>query len=126
MLEGHFILLLEGSLSGDCDMEKNGKWSCIYAIGSQEYQMVCTRHDIASTDVGSLKANLLHMKALSTTKAEYMTFTEAWKKEIWLKGLLTESRYELRLVAGIATCALVKGGSQYVVSTQVEITTYRY
>nr|GEW87262.1 hypothetical protein [Tanacetum cinerariifolium] len=37
---------------GDCDVEKNGKWSCIYAVGSQEYQMVCTRLDIASADVG--------------------------------------------------------------------------
>ncbi|GJW48600.1 hypothetical protein Tco_0080246 [Tanacetum coccineum] len=53
-LEGHFILSLEGSLSGDCDVEKNGKWSCIYAVGSQEYQMVCTRLDIASADVGLL------------------------------------------------------------------------
>nr|GEY17336.1 reverse transcriptase domain-containing protein [Tanacetum cinerariifolium] len=44
----------------------------------------------------SLKANLQHMEALSTTEARYMMFTEAWKKEIWLKGLLTESRYELR------------------------------
>nr|GFB54105.1 hypothetical protein [Tanacetum cinerariifolium] len=35
----------------DCDVEKNGKWSCIYAVGSQEYQMVCTRLDIASADV---------------------------------------------------------------------------
>ncbi|GJW67458.1 zinc finger, CCHC-type containing protein [Tanacetum coccineum] len=42
----------EGSLSGDCDVEKNVKWS--YAVGSQEYQMVCTRLDIASTDVGML------------------------------------------------------------------------
>nr|GEX02929.1 hypothetical protein [Tanacetum cinerariifolium] len=32
-----------------------------------------------------------YMEALSTTKAGYMMFTEAWKKEIWLKGLLTES-----------------------------------
>ncbi|GKB06416.1 retrovirus-related pol polyprotein from transposon TNT 1-94 [Tanacetum coccineum] len=39
---------------GDCDVEKNGKWSCIYAVGSQEYQMVCTRLDIASIDVGML------------------------------------------------------------------------
>ncbi|GJZ58811.1 hypothetical protein Tco_0614627 [Tanacetum coccineum] len=78
-----------GSLSGDCDVEKNGKWSCIYVVGSQEYQMVCTRLDKASTDVGSLKGNLQHMEALPTTKAGYMTFIEAWKKEIWLKGLLT-------------------------------------
>ncbi|GKF95348.1 hypothetical protein Tco_0288083, partial [Tanacetum coccineum] len=52
LLKGHSILSLEGSLSVDCDMEKNGKWSCIYAVGSQEYQMVCTRLDIASADVG--------------------------------------------------------------------------
>nr|GEW40386.1 zinc finger, CCHC-type [Tanacetum cinerariifolium] len=31
LLEGHFILSLEGSLSGDCDVKKNAKWSCIYA-----------------------------------------------------------------------------------------------
>nr|GEX76663.1 transposase (putative), gypsy type [Tanacetum cinerariifolium] len=126
--------------------------SCVYAVRSQEYQMVCTRPNIASTDVGmldgfdrglqtyvqvfvdfdyvmgrsitaigrsitryrfmilgcagSLKANLQHMEALPTTEAGYMTFTEAWKNKMWLKGLLTESRYELRLVAGIATGAL--------------------
>ncbi|GKB95879.1 hypothetical protein Tco_0982016 [Tanacetum coccineum] len=28
LLEGHSIWLLEGSLSGDCDVEKNSKWSC--------------------------------------------------------------------------------------------------
>nr|GEW50772.1 zinc finger, CCHC-type [Tanacetum cinerariifolium] len=68
---------IEGSLSGDCDVKKNGKWSCIYAIESQEYQMVCTRLDIAFTDVGSLKVNLQHMEALSITEAGYMTFTKA-------------------------------------------------
>nr|GEV32051.1 zinc finger, CCHC-type [Tanacetum cinerariifolium] len=165
LLEGHSILLLEGSLSGECDVEKNGKWSCIYAVESQEYQMVCTRPDIASTNVGmldgfdrglqthvqvlvdfdypmgrsitrygfmilrcagSLKANLQHMEALPTTEAGYMTFTEAWKKKMWLKGLLTESRYELRLVAGIATGALVKGDSRSEVPAQVEVAAYRY
>ncbi|GJZ05268.1 hypothetical protein Tco_0538543 [Tanacetum coccineum] len=74
----------------------------------------------------SLKANLQHMKALSTTEAGYMTFIEAWKKEIWLKGLLTESRYELRLVAGFATGALVKDGSRFEVPAQVEVAAYRY
>ncbi|GJV08369.1 hypothetical protein Tco_1346025 [Tanacetum coccineum] len=54
LLEGHSILSLEGNLSGDCDVEKNGKWSCIYTVGSQEYQMVCTRLNIASADVGML------------------------------------------------------------------------
>ncbi|GJZ33450.1 hypothetical protein Tco_0578886 [Tanacetum coccineum] len=47
--------ILRGSLiKGGCDVKKNGKWSCIYAVGSQEYQMVCTRLDIASADVGML------------------------------------------------------------------------
>ncbi|GJS16443.1 hypothetical protein Tco_0410915 [Tanacetum coccineum] len=54
LLEGHSILSLEGSLSGDCDVEKNGKWSCIYMVGSQEYQVVCMRLDIALADVGIL------------------------------------------------------------------------
>nr|GEW62395.1 zinc finger, CCHC-type [Tanacetum cinerariifolium] len=136
LLEGHFILSLEGSLSGNYDVKKNSKWSCIYAVRSQEYQMVCTILDIAYADVGyglmilrcvgSLKANLQHMEALSTTKAGYMTFTEAWKKKIWLKGLLIESRYELWLLAGIATGALVKGGSRPEVPAQVEVAAYQY
>ncbi|GKA01046.1 hypothetical protein Tco_0673711, partial [Tanacetum coccineum] len=94
---------------GDYDMEKNGKWSCIYAVGSQEYQMVCTRLDIASADV-----------------VAYMTLTGAWKKEIWLKGLLAESGYELSLVAGIAIGTLVKGGSRSEVPAEVEGAAYRY
>ncbi|GJV97103.1 hypothetical protein Tco_1548680 [Tanacetum coccineum] len=60
------------------------------------------------------------------TEAGFMTFNEAWKKEIWLKGLLTESRYKLRLVAGIATGALVKGGSRSEVPAQVEVAAYPY
>ncbi|GKC89016.1 hypothetical protein Tco_1149665 [Tanacetum coccineum] len=72
----------EGSLSGDCDVEENGKWSCIYAVGSQEYQVVCVRLDIASADVGSLEAMMLRMMALSTTEAEYMTLIEAVKETI--------------------------------------------
>nr|GFD13176.1 zinc finger, CCHC-type [Tanacetum cinerariifolium] len=52
LLEGRSILSLEGSLSGDRDVEKNDKWSCIYAVGSQEYQMVGL--DITSADVGML------------------------------------------------------------------------
>ncbi|GKF33131.1 hypothetical protein Tco_0106331, partial [Tanacetum coccineum] len=96
LLEGHSILSLEGSLSGDYDVEK------------MEYQMVYTRLDIASADVGSLKANLQHMEALSTTAAGYMMCTEGWKKEIWLKGLAIESGFELKIVACIATGALSK------------------
>ncbi|GJX12898.1 hypothetical protein Tco_0204656 [Tanacetum coccineum] len=67
----------------------------------------------------SLKANLNYMEALSTTEARYVTFTKAWKKEIWLKGLLTEFKdYELRVSRGIATGCLVTavpyfGGSMH-------------
>nr|GEY11396.1 zinc finger, CCHC-type [Tanacetum cinerariifolium] len=50
----------------------------------------------------------------------------AWKKEIWLKGLLTESGYELRLVAGVANGALMKGCSQSEVPAQVKVVAYRY
>ncbi|GJW91997.1 zinc finger, CCHC-type containing protein [Tanacetum coccineum] len=113
----------EGSLSGDCDVEKNGKWSCIYAVGSQEYQMVCTRLDIASADVGMLDK---FDRGLQTdVQRHIMTLTGAWKKKIWLKGLMAESGYELSLVAGIATGALVKGGSRSEVPAQVEGAAYR-
>ncbi|GKB47210.1 hypothetical protein Tco_0897963, partial [Tanacetum coccineum] len=144
LLEGHSILSLEGSLSGDCDVEKNGmldKFDC----GLQTYVQVfvdfyyvmgisitvmgrsITRYMFMIQGcAGSLKDNLQHMMALSTTEAEHMTFTKAWKKEIWLKGLLTESGYELSLVAGIATGALVKGSSRSEVLAQVKVVTYRY
>ncbi|GKE67727.1 hypothetical protein Tco_1521888, partial [Tanacetum coccineum] len=46
----------------------------------------------------SLKATLQHVVALSTTEAEYMTFTEAVKESIWLKGLLIELGVNLRSV----------------------------
>nr|GEU36761.1 zinc finger, CCHC-type [Tanacetum cinerariifolium] len=97
LLDGHSIFSLKGSLLGDCDVKKE-----------------------------CLKANLQHMEALSTTEVRYMTFTEAWKKEIWLKGLLTESRYELRLVAGIAIGVLVKGGFRSEVPAQVKVAANRY
>nr|GEW52030.1 zinc finger, CCHC-type [Tanacetum cinerariifolium] len=123
LLEGHYILSLEGSLSRDFDVEKNGKWLCIYAVGSQKYQMVCTRLDITSADVGML--DKFDRELQTYVQAAYMTLTEAAKKKIWPKGLLTESRYELMLVAGIATGALVKGGSRSKVPAQVEVVEIR-
>ncbi|GKD40873.1 hypothetical protein Tco_1261080 [Tanacetum coccineum] len=128
LLKGHSILSLEGSLSGDCDVEKNGKWSCIYAVGSQEYQMVCTRLDIASADVGMLDK---FDRGLQTDVQVFVDFDYAMGRsitrgKIWLKGLLAESGYELSLVAGIATGALVKGSSRSEVPAQVEGAAYRY
>ncbi|GJY04818.1 zinc finger, CCHC-type containing protein [Tanacetum coccineum] len=115
LLDGHSILSLEGSLSGDCDVEKNGKWSCIYAVGSQEYQMVCTRLDIESADVGmldkfdrGLQTDVYVFVDFDYAMAVYMTLTEAAKEAIWLKGLSIESGFELKIVAGIATGPLSK------------------
>ncbi|GJY80721.1 hypothetical protein Tco_0493472 [Tanacetum coccineum] len=54
LLEGHSILLLEGSLSGNCDVENNGKWSYAYTVRSHEYHGVCMTPNIASSDVGML------------------------------------------------------------------------
>ncbi|GJX40241.1 hypothetical protein Tco_0255231 [Tanacetum coccineum] len=79
LLEGHSILSLECSLSGDCDVEKNGKWSCIYAVGSQEYQMVCTRPDIASAYVGMLDG---FDRGLQTYIQVFMDFDYAMGRSI--------------------------------------------
>ncbi|GJX52298.1 hypothetical protein Tco_0280667 [Tanacetum coccineum] len=69
--------------SGDCDVEKNGKWSFIYAVGSQEYQMVCTRLDIASTDVvyGNYKPTIKD-KDGKDIAIPYENFDENHKKMI--------------------------------------------
>ncbi|GJT23739.1 hypothetical protein Tco_0893676 [Tanacetum coccineum] len=52
--EIYLVWRSSGIRVGTMMWKKNGKWSCIYAVGSQEYQMVCTRLDIASADVGML------------------------------------------------------------------------
>ncbi|GJW08452.1 zinc finger, CCHC-type containing protein [Tanacetum coccineum] len=107
---------------GDCDVEKNSKWSCIYAVGSQEYQMVCTRLHIAYAYVGMLDkfdrglqidvhgfVDFDYAMGRSiTVMVGYMTLTEAVKEAIWLKGLAIESGFELKIVAGIAIGALSK------------------
>ncbi|GJW39935.1 hypothetical protein Tco_0065780 [Tanacetum coccineum] len=72
---------------GDYDVEKNGKWSCIYVVESlQVYHEVYTRPNIASVDVGYLA-----------------------------KRLAIESGFELKIVVGIATGALSKAipGSRF-------------
>ncbi|GKE45919.1 hypothetical protein Tco_1473203, partial [Tanacetum coccineum] len=51
---------------------------------------------------------MLHMMDLSPTEAGYMTLTKAAKEAIWLNGLAIKSGFELKIVAGIATCALSK------------------
>ncbi|GJV95588.1 kinase-like domain, phloem protein 2-like protein [Tanacetum coccineum] len=95
-LEKALELKLEHQNAGHSDVKKNGKWPCIYAVGSQEYQMVCTRLDIASADVSML------------AKFDRRLQTYAAKEAIWLKRLAIESGLELKIVASIATGALSK------------------
>ncbi|GKC04080.1 hypothetical protein Tco_0995690 [Tanacetum coccineum] len=78
---------------------------------SEEYQMVCTRLDIAFEVV----AMMLHMMALSPTEAGYMTLMEAANEAIGQKGLAIESLFKLKIVAGIATSSLLKAvpGSRF-------------
>ncbi|GJZ01784.1 hypothetical protein Tco_0519745 [Tanacetum coccineum] len=105
LLEGHSILSLEDSLSWDCVVEKNDVGMLDgFDRGLQTNVQVFVDFDYAM--------------GRSITVMRCMTFTEAWKKVIWLKGLLTESGYELRLLAGIATGALVKGSSRSEVPAQ--------
>ncbi|GKB27811.1 hypothetical protein Tco_0867212 [Tanacetum coccineum] len=93
LLEGHSKLSLEGSLSGDCDVEKNGKWSCIYAVGSQEYQMVCTRLDIASADVGMLDK---FDRGLQINVQVFVDFDYTMGRSITVMGR-SITRYELMI-----------------------------
>ncbi|GKC05536.1 hypothetical protein Tco_0997146 [Tanacetum coccineum] len=114
------LLSLEGnSLSGDCEWKKNGKLVMIY--------MRCGSHGVVGWSARDLTC--ICKFELSWNKFDrgllVRSFTRAWKKEIWLKGLLAESGYELSLVAGIATGALVKGGSRSEVPAQVEGAAYR-
>ncbi|GKD26589.1 hypothetical protein Tco_1232803, partial [Tanacetum coccineum] len=100
LLNGHSTLSLKDSLSIDCDVEKNasvgvdmldgferGFPTNVHVFVDFEYAMErsITVMSRSITEyvlmilgcAGSLKANLQHMKALSTTEAEYVTFTKA-------------------------------------------------
>ncbi|GKD27021.1 hypothetical protein Tco_1233235 [Tanacetum coccineum] len=83
-LEGHSILSLEVSLSGDCDVEKNSLCGFDYAMGRSITVMGRSLQGVC------------------------MTLTKAVKEAIWLKGLLTKSGAELRLVAVGAIDALIE------------------
>nr|GFB35073.1 hypothetical protein [Tanacetum cinerariifolium] len=79
-----------------------------------EYQMVCTRLDIASADVGMLdKFN----RGLQTDVQVFVDFDYVMGRSI----TIMESRYELRLVAGIATGCLDEGGTWTQVTTLLRV-----
>ncbi|GJX00170.1 hypothetical protein Tco_0184083 [Tanacetum coccineum] len=95
-LEGHFILSLDGSLSGECDVEKN------------DVGMLDKFDRGLQTDVQVFVDFDYTMGRSITVMAGYMTLTDAAKEAIWPKGLATELGFELKIVAGIATSALSK------------------
>ncbi|GJS88696.1 hypothetical protein Tco_0771332 [Tanacetum coccineum] len=107
LLEGHSDLSLEGSLLGDCDVKKNGKWSCIYTVGSQEYQVVCTRLDIASAEVGMLEK---FDHGLQTDVHVFVDFYYAMERSINVMGR-SITRYGL-MIQGCA--GSLKANLQYI------------
>nr|GFA12998.1 zinc finger, CCHC-type [Tanacetum cinerariifolium] len=94
LLEGHSILSLEGSLSRDCNVEKKrSKESYVYAVESQEYQMVCTRPNIAFAYVGMLDG---FDRGLQTGVQVFVDFDHAMRRSIIVMGRsITE--YELMI-----------------------------
>nr|GEZ16594.1 zinc finger, CCHC-type [Tanacetum cinerariifolium] len=101
LLKGHSTLSLEDSLSGDCDLEKNGKWSYIYAVRSQDYQVVCTRPDIESARVDMLDG---FNRGLQTNIQVFVDFDYAMGR-----ATLTESFSIIDTFNGNRVQATVKG-----------------
>nr|GEZ18093.1 zinc finger, CCHC-type [Tanacetum cinerariifolium] len=128
LLKGHSTLSLEDSLSGDCDLEARSiRWSA--------------RPDIASVGVDMLNG---FDRGLQTHVHVFVDFDYAMERSITvmsrsitgyglilgcagsLKARLQHMEgYELRLVAGIATGALIKGCSLSEVPAQVKVVVYR-
>ncbi|GJS47844.1 hypothetical protein Tco_0597965 [Tanacetum coccineum] len=101
LLGGHFILSLEGSLSGDYDVKKNdvGRLNG-FDRGLQTYVQVFVDFDYAM-------GRSITVMGRSITGGVYDTYGGC-KGGNWLKGLAIESGFELKIVAGIATFALSK------------------
>ncbi|KAK4395819.1 Retrovirus-related Pol polyprotein from transposon TNT 1-94 [Sesamum angolense] len=114
---GNAKRILEQSPKAETEIEQMKNVPYSNAIGSVMYLMVSTQPDIAyavsclsryMSNAGivedqlhrmflllcgaciSWKSQLQNIVALSTTEAEYIATTEAFKEAIWLKGILTE------------------------------------
>nr|GEW93197.1 GDSL esterase/lipase At5g42170-like [Tanacetum cinerariifolium] len=125
LLEGHSILLLEGSLSGECDVKRmisghvymrleatkkhTGFVDYDYAMG----RSITGYGFIIQGCAGSWKAYVQHMKALSITEAAYMTLTEAAKEAIWLTGTRNRVRIQAKDSSRYCCRCLVKGYSWF-------------
>ncbi|GJT64964.1 hypothetical protein Tco_1016444 [Tanacetum coccineum] len=100
------------------------------SVGSQKYQMACTRPDIASADVGMLDG---FDHGLQTDVQVFVDFDytmgrsiTATKEAIWLKGLAIEAGFELKIVAGIATRALSSARSSSILCVCILLVSSKY
>nr|GEX10715.1 zinc finger, CCHC-type [Tanacetum cinerariifolium] len=92
LLEGHFILSLKGNLSRDCDVEKNVKWSYIFAVGSR----VCTILDIAFVDVDMLDK---FDRGLQTDVAKHKNAKDVWELiKVWYIGAERVQKARLKIL----------------------------
>ncbi|GJV04292.1 hypothetical protein Tco_1337861 [Tanacetum coccineum] len=112
LLEGQLYTVVSVSNQGICDVEKMVMVP-MYICGwdKQEIRWSATRLD-------------KHLQMCGTWYKIESWITDrriALMKEIWLQELLTKSQYMARVVAGIATGALVKGDSLSKVPAQVEV-----
>ncbi|GJT67333.1 hypothetical protein Tco_1018813 [Tanacetum coccineum] len=75
------------SVSHQRSWKTNGKCHVKYAVGSQEYQMVCTRLDIASADVGMLDK---FDRGLQKDVQVFVDFNYAMGRSITRYGLMIQ------------------------------------
>nr|GFC20713.1 zinc finger, CCHC-type [Tanacetum cinerariifolium] len=98
LLEGHFILSLEGSLSGDCDEEKN--------------------------DIRTGFCGLITVMGRSITSGVHDTYEDC-KRGYLSKGTHNKVRIRAKDSSGNCYTCLVKGGPRIEVTTRVEAAAYR-
>nr|GEV01627.1 hypothetical protein [Tanacetum cinerariifolium] len=117
LLEGHFIITLEGSLLGDCDVEKTVGGHIHMRLeaksserdnGSGNDRSITGYELMIQGCAVSWEAILQHITILLSIEVVYMALTEVVKETIWLKGLWREIEAKLMLVAVATTGALKK------------------
>nr|GFA43635.1 zinc finger, CCHC-type [Tanacetum cinerariifolium] len=94
--------------SGNYDVEKNGKWSYTFVVGSHEYQVVCTRPNIASAGVDMLDG---FDRGLQTNVHVFVDFDYNMRRSIIVMSR-SITRYGLMILSEVPA--------------QVEVVAYHY